>query len=176
MAPKVSDRTWLVALAASFWGLSALWRGPLAKEYPALAVVFWEHLVLTVLTLWWLLPALRRLAGASRRTKAGVLVIGAGSSALATVMFTAAFGLGDPITPQVLQKLQPLIAIALAAVLLGERLRRSYLWFAVPALVVVVARRDRTLLKRSFPFGPFMVLGTLVGLVWGTPLARLMWG
>ena len=31
-------------------------------------------------------------------------------------------------------------------------------------------RRDRTLLKRSFPFGPFMVAGALVGLVWGTTL------
>jgi drug/metabolite transporter (DMT)-like permease len=129
------DRTWLVALAASLWGVSSLWRGPLAREYPSLAIVFWEHLVLTLLTLWWLVPALRRLAGASTRTKLSVLVIGAGSSALATVMFTAAFGLGDPITPQVLQKLQPLIAIALAALLLGERLRRSYLWFAAPALL-----------------------------------------
>lgn len=46
----------------------------------------------------------------------------------------------------------------------------SFVLFAVPALLVVVARRDRTLLKRSFPFGPFMVLGALVGLVWGTAL------
>ena len=129
------DRTWLVALAASLWGISSLWRGPLAREYPSLTIVFWEHLVLTLLTLWWLVPALRRLAASSVRTQASVLVIGAGSSALATVMFTAAFRLGDPITPQVLQKLQPLIAIALAAALLGERLRRSYLWFALPALV-----------------------------------------
>jgi leader peptidase (prepilin peptidase)/N-methyltransferase len=52
----------------------------------------------------------------------------------------------------------------------------SFLAFALPALVVVLARRDRTLLKRSFPFGPFMVLGALVGLVWGTPLAERMWG
>lgn len=46
----------------------------------------------------------------------------------------------------------------------------SFVLFAVPALVVVVARRDRTLLKRSFPFGPFMVAGALAGLVWGTTL------
>ena len=52
----------------------------------------------------------------------------------------------------------------------------SFLAFALPALVVVLARRDRTLLKRSFPFGPFMVSGALVGLVWGTPLAERMWG
>lgn len=52
----------------------------------------------------------------------------------------------------------------------------AFLAFALPALVVVLARRDRTLLKRSFPFGPFMVFGALVGLVWGTALAERMWG
>ena len=133
-AIRGSDRTWLVALAASFWGLSSLWRGPLAADYPALAIVFWEHVVLTALTLPWLVPAVGRVMAASTRTKVSVLVIGAGSSALATTLFTAAFRLGDPITPQVLQKLQPLIALALAAVVLGERLRPSYAFFAVPAL------------------------------------------
>ena len=129
-----SDRTWLVALAASFWGLSALWREPLAREYPALAIVFWEHLVLVVLVSPWVVPAVRRVLAADVRTKVSVLVIGAGSSALATTLFTAAFRTGDPITPQVLQKLQPVIAIALAAVILGERLHARYVLFAVPAL------------------------------------------
>ena len=129
------DRTWLVALAASFWGISSIWRGPLSRQYPSLTVVFWEHLVLTLLTLWWLIPAVRRLRAASLRTQLSVLVIGAGSSALATVLFTAAFRVGDPITPQVLQKLQPLIAVALAAVILRERVRATYAWFAIPALV-----------------------------------------
>lgn len=133
-ARRTADRTWLVAIAASLWGLSALWRGPLAREYPALAIVFWEHLVLVVLVSPWIVPAVRRVLAASTRTKVSVLVIGAGSSALATTLFTAAFRLGDPITPQVLQKLQPLIAIGLAALVLGERLRRSYAYFAVPAI------------------------------------------
>jgi len=129
-----ADRTWLIALAASFWGLSAIWRDPLAKQFPSLTVVFWEHVVLVVLVSPWLVGAIRAVLRASRRTQVSVLVIGAGSSALATVLFTSAFRLGDPITPQVLQKLQPLIALLLAAVLLGERLRRSFLWFAVPAV------------------------------------------
>ena len=147
MASKVSDRTWLVALAASFWGLSALWRGPLAREYPALAVVFWEHLVLVVLVSPFLVRAVRHLLAASTRTKVSALVIGAGSSALATTLFTAAFRLGDPITPQVLQKLQPLIAVALAAVVLGERRRPSYGFFLLPALV------GAWLLAFADPFG-----------------------
>lgn len=130
-----ADRTWLVAVAASLWGLSALWRSPLAKEFPSLTVVFWEHLILVVLVAPWLLPALRRLLAASLRTQVAVVVIGAGSSALATTLFTMAFRVGDPITPQVLQKLQPLIAVALAAVLLGERLRARFAAFVVPALI-----------------------------------------
>lgn len=52
----------------------------------------------------------------------------------------------------------------------------SFVLFVVPALVVLLARRDRSLLKKSFPFGPFMVGGALVGLVWGTALAGRMWG
>ena len=130
-----TDRTWLIALAASLWGLSAIWRDPLAKQYPSVAIVFWEHVVLVVLVSPWLVGAVRAVARASRRTQLSVLVIGAGSSALATTLFTAAFRLGDPITPQVLQKLQPLIALVLAALLLGERLRPSFAFFAVPAIV-----------------------------------------
>lgn len=133
--PNRGDRTWLVAVAASLWGLSALWRSPLAKDHPSLAIVFWEHLVLVVLVSPWVLPAVGRLRTASRRTQAAVLVIGAGSSALATTLFTAAFRLGDPITPQVLQKLQPVIAVVLATVVLGERLRPRFALFVVPALV-----------------------------------------
>lgn len=125
----------MVALAASFWGLSALWRGPLARELPSLTIVFWEHVLLALLVSPWLVPALRRLRMTRPGTVAAVVVIGAGSSALATVLFTTAFRLGDPITPQVLQKLQPLIAVALAALILGERLRPRYAAFLVPALV-----------------------------------------
>ena len=52
---------------------------------------------------------------------------GVGSSAVATALFTKAFALTlaqyDFVTPLVLQKLQPLFAVALAVVLLNERLR-----------------------------------------------------
>ena len=129
------DRTWLVAMAASLWGLSALWRSPLARDHPSLAIVFWEHVIIVLIVSPWVVPAVRRLRRTSARTQVAVLVIGAGSSALATTLFTAAFRLGDPITPQVLQKLQPLIAVLLAAVVLGERLRPRFALFLVPGVV-----------------------------------------
>lgn len=52
----------------------------------------------------------------------------------------------------------------------------AFVVFALPALVLAVVRRDRAMLKKSFPFGPFMVIGALVGLVWGTALAGRIWG
>ena len=75
------------------------------------------------------------LTHAPARVQIAAVIVGGGSSALATTLFTLAFTFGDPITPQILQKLQPLIAIALAAAVLGERLRARFALFVVPALV-----------------------------------------
>lgn len=52
----------------------------------------------------------------------------------------------------------------------------GFITFALPALGLAIVRRDRSLLKKSFPFGPFMLIGALVGLVWGTALAGRIWG
>ncbi len=131
----VRHRTWLVAAAASLWGTSALMREPLlASGLPPSMIVLGEHVLLALCLSPWVVPAVRKVLAASWRTRLSVLVIGAGSSALATTLFTTAFGLGDPITPQVLQKLQPVFAIVLATVILGERLRPFFWFFAVPAL------------------------------------------
>ncbi|MGY4720022.1 DMT family transporter [Naumannella cuiyingiana] len=134
MRRGAADRTWLIALAAALWGFSGLLRAPLSRAYPSTSVVLWEHLFLVVLVSPLLPGAIRALRRSSARTVVAVLVIGGGSSALATTLFTAAFAYGDPISPQVLQKLQPLLAIGLAALLLGERVRGRFWLFAVPAL------------------------------------------
>ncbi|HZJ04606.1 MAG TPA: hypothetical protein VFD59_03940 [Nocardioidaceae bacterium] len=78
---RSADCTWLIAVAASLWGFSSLLREPLAQELPALAVVLAEHVVLVLIVSPWVIPAVRALARSSTRTKLGVLVIGAGSSA-----------------------------------------------------------------------------------------------
>lgn len=48
--------------------------------------------------------------------------------------------------------------------------------FGVPGLVLAIVKRDRTLMKKAFPFGPFMIIGALAGLVWGTTVSRSLWG
>lgn len=132
--PTGPDRMWLVAVAAALWGTDGLLRQPLARTVPAAAVVLWEHLIIVVVLLPLLPAAVRAFRAASVRDRIALVVIGAGASAVATALFTAAFRIGDPVTPLVLQKLQPLIAILAAAVLLGERFRPAYWLYAVPAI------------------------------------------
>ncbi|MCY7401091.1 MAG: A24 family peptidase [Nocardioides sp.] len=52
----------------------------------------------------------------------------------------------------------------------------GFVCFALPGLVLAIVRRDRSLMKKPFPYGPFMVVGALFGLVWGTALAERIWG
>lgn len=128
------DRTWLIALAAALWGTDGLLRQPLASQLPAATIVFWEHLLAVVVLVPFLPSALRALRRATPGQRWALVLIGAGASVLATVLFTMAFSYGDPVTPLVLQKLQPVIAVVAAALLLGERVGRGYAMFALPAL------------------------------------------
>jgi drug/metabolite transporter (DMT)-like permease len=123
-----------VAVAAGLWGTDALLRRPLAQSTQAATIVLGEHIVLVVVLLPIIAVALPALWRAGPRFVAAGIVIGAGSSALATILFTEAFVHGDPVTPVVLQKVQPLIAVTLAAALLGERPRRRFGLFLLGGL------------------------------------------
>ena len=116
----------LVALGAAFWGTDALFRRGLALELPASVVVFWEHLILVLLTLPLLIRFLRSMPRLNARDVIAILFVGIGASAVATILFTQAFTYGDPTTPLLIQKLQPLVAVALAYLLLKERLLPRY--------------------------------------------------
>jgi len=125
----------LVAFAAAMWGTDPILRKPLSGSTTATTIVFGEHVVLVALTLPLLLPALRAVWKAGPRYIAASIAVGAGASAIATILFTEALFHGDFITPVVLQKIQPLVAVLGAAVILGERPRPRFAWFLLPALL-----------------------------------------
>ena len=125
----------LVAIAASLWGLDALIRKPLAGSTEVATIVFGEHLVLAAITLPLLGGAAAAVLRLGWRYVLVAAVIGAGSSAVATILFTQAFVHGDAVTPLVLQKVQPLVAVVGARFVLGERPRPRFALFLVPALV-----------------------------------------
>jgi drug/metabolite transporter, DME family len=133
--PRSTDRTWLVAIAAALWGTDALFRLPLVTGLSAATIVLAEHVILVLITLPWLPRALRAASRVCRPVDWWALIfIGAGASAIATVLFTMAFRFGGPITPIALQKIQPLLAAGAACLFLGERLRPKYGLFLFAAI------------------------------------------
>jgi leader peptidase (prepilin peptidase)/N-methyltransferase len=52
----------------------------------------------------------------------------------------------------------------------------AFLLFAVPGLAVAIIKRDRSVLKRAYPFGPFLLVGAWLGIVAGEPLVAPIWG
>jgi drug/metabolite transporter, DME family len=166
----------LVALAAAMWGTDPILRKPLGSSTTATTIVFGEHVILVALTLPLLLPALRAVVKAGPRYIAAAVAIGAGASAIATILFTEALFHGDFITPVVIQKIQPLVAVAGAAVILGERPRPRFAWFLLPALL------GFWLVNQPHPLDPQakglipIIQATAAAVLWalGTVLGRYM--
>jgi DME family drug/metabolite transporter len=171
----------LIAVAAAMWGTDPILRKPLGHTTTSTTIVFGEHVILVVLTLPLLLPALRAVVKAGLRYVAAAVAIGAGASALATILFTEALFHGDFITPVVIQKVQPLIAVLGAAVVLGERPRPRFAWFLVPALVGFwLVNQEHPLAPTAHGLVPIMqalaaavlwALGTVLGRYLGRELA-----
>jgi len=167
----------VIAIAAAMWGTDPIIRKTMSGTTSATTIVFGEHVILVALTLPFLLPALRAVFRAGGRYVAAAVVVGAGASALATILFTdALIGHSDFITPVVIQKVQPLVAVAAAAALLGERLRPGFWWFFLPALA------GFWLVNQPNPFDPsvqgavVIAEATAAAVLWalGTVLGRYL--
>jgi DME family drug/metabolite transporter len=124
----------LVSIAATMWGLDGLIRKPLQHSTSPTTIVFGEHVVLVACTLPLVIPALVALWRAGVPYILAGIAVGAGASAIATILFTQALFHGDFITVVVLQKAQPLIAVVGAWLVLGEQPRPKFAWFLFPAL------------------------------------------
>jgi leader peptidase (prepilin peptidase)/N-methyltransferase len=77
---------------------------------------------------------------------------------------SAGMGFGDV-------RLAALLGFALGQLGWGEvvvGVYSGFLVFALPGLLLAIARRDRGLLKSAFPFGPFMLAGALIGVLVGS--------
>jgi drug/metabolite transporter (DMT)-like permease len=123
---------YLVFLAAMLWASDAPFRVHLTESLPSNFIVFVEHLISFVILLPLLFISFKELKGLNLKHWLAILFIGIGGSALALVAFTASFSYMNPSVVILLQKLQPLIAIALAVALLKETLgKRFWLWTVV---------------------------------------------
>lgn len=123
----------LVALGAMLWGTDLLLRpAVLSRGCTPASVVFVEHVFLSMIFIPILYVERKSVLAAWKKRWASLVALSWGGSALATWLYTTSFTLGPPLTAILLQKVQPLFAILLASLWLGER-RRPLFWavFAV---------------------------------------------
>ena len=130
-----------VAVAATMWASDAYFRNQLVQHLSATQIVVAEDALITLFLLPVLIRSRHELRLLGARGWTAVAVIAAGAQALATILFTASFSIAAQhqlfAETFVLQQTQPLIAIVLAWIVLGER-RRPWFWPAAAMAIVAV--------------------------------------
>ena len=119
----------LIAFAAVLWASDALFRSKLT-HLSASEIVVAEDALITLFLVPVLIRSRHELRRLKWRTWVAVGLVAAGAQALATLFFTASFLYGVYAETYVLQQTQPLIALWLASIVLGER-RRPWFWAVV---------------------------------------------
>lgn len=126
---------YLIFLAAMLWATDAPFRVYLTQSLPSEFIVLVEHLIDVIIVAPIVFMFRSQLKALKIKQWLAVLVIAVGGSALASFAFTQAFHYVNPSVAILLQKLQPLIAISLAATLLSEKLNKYFWLWAVLAFV-----------------------------------------
>jgi leader peptidase (prepilin peptidase)/N-methyltransferase len=170
--------SWVSALGGAVvggtlgWDWSLLFLLPLVPVGVALGIIDLRTRLLPTVVVWPTFGAVALLAAVSALLEDDLdaLVRGLVGAAVVFAVFyvlwwvqPAGLGFGDV-------RLSAVLGLALGYLGWPELLVGIYggfLVFAVPGLLVAVLRRDRGVLKASYPFGPFLLVGALAGVVLG---------
>ncbi|MCF7823262.1 MAG: DMT family transporter [Candidatus Marinimicrobia bacterium] len=126
-----------IVFAAFLWSLDALFRQSL-YSLPSLFIVFAEHALGLLITLPWLIQFWPRIKYLSHRTWISIFWVAVFGGLLGTLAYTSALSYINYINFSVvvlLQKLQPIFAIFLARIILKERFRGRFYFWAFLALL-----------------------------------------
>src|SRR5216117_751191 len=141
---------WLVGLGAALWGTESAWRIPLNNLFDADVIVFWEHVLILLLFLPFLLPRLREIRKIDARTWGYLIFSGFAGSAVGTIFFTLALKYGNPTVVNVILNIQPVISTMGAFLLFGDCLRPRFFLYAGIAIVAGVSVAHPMLIGVSF--------------------------
>jgi drug/metabolite transporter (DMT)-like permease len=130
-----STSLWWIALGAALWGLDGVFIVSLLHHFSSTQIVFLEHALLFLFALPVLIIKRRELRRFNLGDWLAVSFVAFGGSALGSIFFTLAFQYGNVNVILILQKLQPLFAVLLAAWVLRERLKVRYWVLFVVAVV-----------------------------------------
>lgn len=129
----------LIGIAALLWSADSVLRSTTVRAIDPTLIVFLDHVIgLVILLAWGIYKFRTRLFSLGSREWMTAAFIGAGGSAVATVLFTTSFRYANPTVVVLLQKLQPVLAVALAYVFLGERPRSRFVVCGAIALFSAV--------------------------------------
>jgi drug/metabolite transporter, DME family len=137
----------LVAVAATMWASDTYFRAQLVGHLKPAQIVVIEDALVSLFLLAFLLRGIPELRWLDRRGWIAIILIAVGPQAVATILFTQSFSYGHYAETFVLQQTQPLIAILLAWLILGER-RRPWFWptaaLAIVGVYMVVFAQNLT--------------------------------
>ena len=125
-----------VVIAALLWSVDGLLRRHLYSLPPSV-IVFWEHLLGLVFLLPFLVKSREKFGELTRKQWWAMGLVALLSGALGTILYTAALGQINFINFSVvvlLQQLNPIFAIATAAVLLREKLSKQFILLSLISL------------------------------------------
>lgn len=131
----------LIGLSGAIWATDALFRVPTVKVVDPTFIVLFEHVIgVVLLGIWALLRHRDQMRGFSVLTWFWLFLIGAGGSAVATVLFTSSFAdpLTNPSVPILLQKLQSVMVVVLAFIFLRETPSKGFWGWALVALIAAL--------------------------------------
>ncbi|SIT07787.1 DMT family transporter [Alicyclobacillus vulcanalis] len=140
LSRRGTNRTslWWIACGAALWGLDALFILALQRWFTSIQIVWFEHVLLALFAIPVLVLRRREWARLRAADWLAVLFVAWGGSAVASILFNVGLAIGirsDGVNEVLLlQKLQPVFAVLLAALVLGERVRRAYWPWLVLAL------------------------------------------
>lgn len=175
---------WLITIAALLWAVDAPFRKFLTGDLSSTTIVFMEHIVIALLVIIFLWRYLTELKKLTKKDWLAVAFIGFGGSALATVFFTQSFHYVNPSVSILLQKIQPLVAILMATIILKERLSSRFWLWAVIAMFGAYLVSFPSLKPQLFPGETFnpntlgVIFALLAAFFWGgsTVFGRLLLG
>lgn len=128
---------YLIIIAALLWSLDGYLRRNL-YSLPSGIVVFWEHFLGLIVLAPFLIKEIVKWRKLSVRVWLSVIAIALLGGTLGTLAYTSALGKVNYISLSVvvlLQQLQPIFTIALAALLLREKVTKKFIGLAAIALV-----------------------------------------
>jgi drug/metabolite transporter (DMT)-like permease len=166
-----------VILAALLWSFDGLLRVTL-YSLPPTVVVFYEHLLGALFLLVVAAKWVGDLKKMTRKEWIAIAIVACFSGALGTIFYTAALKYINfssfSVVVLLQQQLQPIWAIATAAILLKEKLTKNFIWWAVLALVAAYFITFKDLqVNLATGSGTIMaaVLAIGAGFMWGSSTA-----